>query len=97
MMTRLQYNGKVDMKGNVRANVIAQVLREVPGIGPTVSWILSPFSKLFEYRVSGTLKNPKAEPVYVPAKLLMMPLHPIQTLDELFSGGGYFPNPPPDN
>jgi hypothetical protein len=52
-------------------------------------------SKLFEYHVTGTLKNPKSEPVYVP-KLLLMPLRPIRSLEELFPGGDFFSNPPPE-
>jgi hypothetical protein len=50
---------------------------------------------LFEYQVTGTLKNPKSEPVYVP-KLLLLPLHPIRTLEEILPGGDAPANPSPD-
>jgi hypothetical protein len=53
-------------------------------------------SKLFEYKITGTLKNPKGEPVYVP-KLLLLPLHPIRTLEGIFPGGEIETNAPPEN
>jgi len=55
---------------------------------------LWPVSKLFEYHVTGTLNHPKSEPIYVP-KLLLMPLHPIRSLEELFPAGDLFTNQPP--
>ena len=91
-MTRLQYAGTVDLRENVNARVTAQLLHNVWGVGPFISRIFSPVSKLFEYKVTGTLDNPKKEPVYVP-KFLLMPLHPIQTLEELFPSGDNFSNP----
>ncbi|HXE41915.1 MAG TPA: AsmA-like C-terminal region-containing protein, partial [Candidatus Baltobacteraceae bacterium] len=90
-MMRLQYVGSVDLKQNVNANVRAQLLRNTPVIGPIISLLTSPFSKLFEYKVTGTLKKPKPFPLYVPKELLM-PLHPIRSIenltpsDEFFSG-----------
>jgi hypothetical protein len=86
----------VDLKQNVHAHVIAQLLRNTWVVGPLVSTVLWPVSKLFEYKISGTLKNPKPEPVYVP-KLLLMPLHPIRTLEEMFPGGETGTNAPPEN
>jgi hypothetical protein len=67
------------LKQNVHARVTAQLLRNTWVVGPLVSTVLWPVSKLFEYKITGTLKNPKSEPVYVP-KLLLLPLHPIRTL-----------------
>jgi hypothetical protein len=95
-MMRLEYTGTVDLKQNVHAHVIAQLLRNTWVVGPLVSTVLWPVSKLFEYKISGTLKNPKPEPVYVP-KLLLMPLHPIRTLEEMFPGGETGTNAPPEN
>jgi hypothetical protein len=95
-MMRLEYNGTVDLRQNVNARVTAQLLRNTWMIGPVVSTVLWPVSKLFEYRVTGTLKNPKSEPVYVP-KLLLLPLHPIRTLEEILSGGDSLSNRPPEN
>ena len=93
-MTRLQYIGTVDMRQNVNARVNAQLLRDTPVIGPAVSFILSPFTKLFEYQVTGTLQNPKKKPVYVP-KIFLLPLHPIRSVQEMFPGGDVVTNPPP--
>jgi hypothetical protein len=94
-MMRLQYAGAVDLKENVNARVTAQLLRDTWVVGPLVSTALWPVSKLFEYHVTGTLKNPKSEPVYVP-KLLLMPLHPIRSFEELLPGSDLFPGPPPE-
>jgi hypothetical protein len=84
----------VDMRQNVNARVDAQVLRDTPVIGPAVSFILSPFTWLMEYQVTGTLQNPKKEPVYVP-KIFLLPLHPIRSIEEIFPGGDIVPGPPP--
>ncbi len=84
-MMRLEYAGTVDLWQNVDARVNAQLLRNTWMIGPLVSTVLWPVSKLFEYHVTGTLKNPKSDPVYVP-KLLLLPLHPIRTLEEILTG-----------
>ena len=61
-MMQLKYTGTVDMSQNVNARVTAELLRNTWVIGPLVSTVLWPVSKLFEYRVTGTLKNPKSEP-----------------------------------
>ena len=68
-MTRLEYSGTVDLRENVNARVTAQLLHNLPVVGPFISPLFTPVTKLFEYKVTGTLKNPKKEPVYVP-KLL---------------------------
>ncbi len=80
---RLQYQGTVDFKGEVNAQVEAELLRDAWVIGRAVSVALWPVSKLFEYQVTGTLAVPKIEPLYVIPKLLLMPLHPFRTLKDL--------------
>jgi hypothetical protein len=60
----------------------AVLFRDTPLIGPLISFVLTPFTKLFVYDVKGTLKKPVAEPRYVP-KLLLAPLRPFKTLKEL--------------
>jgi hypothetical protein len=80
-MTRLEYVGTIDLDQNVNARVTAQLLRDLPG-GQLISTVLWPVSKLFEYRVTGTLADPKSEPIYVLPKLLLIPLHPIRTLED---------------
>ena len=81
---RLAYRGAIDFKGRVDARVEARLLRDAWVIGPLVSLVLSPLTKLFEYRVTGTLQEPQKEPLYIP-KPLMFPLRPLQTLKELFT------------
>jgi hypothetical protein len=95
-MMRLEYTGTTDLNQNVNARVTAQLLHNTWLIGPVVSKVLWPVSKLFECQVTGTLKNPKSEPVYVPKLLLWPLLHPIRTFEEILPGDA-LPNPPPDN
>ena len=93
-MMRLDYTGTVDLKQNVQARVTAQLLRNTWVVGPVVSTVLWPVSKLFEYKITGTLKNPKSEPVYYVPKLLLLPLHPFRSLEELFPAGAGTNAPP---
>ena len=79
--------GTVDLEQNVRARVTAQLLRNTPMVGSLVSTVLWPVSKAFEYEVTGTLGEPKATPIYTPVKLLLAPLHPIRSVEEIFSPG----------
>ena len=69
----------------VDARVTAQLLRNTPVLGSVMSVVLWPVSKIFECQVTGKLSDPVVKPVYMPAKLLLVPLHPIRTLEELFS------------
>jgi hypothetical protein len=85
---RLQYRGAVNFDGLIRARVTAEPLRDTPVVGPMVSTILSPVAKLFAYRITGTMSDPKSEPIYIP-RILMIPLSPFQSLGELFA-----PQPP---
>lgn len=91
-MTRLQYAGTVNLRGNVNARVTAQLLHNLWVVGPLVSPFLWPVSKVFEYKVTGTLENPKKEPLFVP-KPFMLLLHPVRTLEELLPGGDNFSSP----
>jgi hypothetical protein len=61
-------------------------------VGPIISTIFTPVTKVFEYKVTGTLQNPKKEPLYVP-RLFLLPLHPIRTLEDWLPGGGNFSGP----
>ncbi|HEU5396288.1 MAG TPA: hypothetical protein VFV81_03915, partial [Verrucomicrobiae bacterium] len=88
-LVRLNYSGTVDLEENLNANVTGQLLRDVPAVGPLVSTVLWPMSKLFEYHITGTLKHPKSDPVYVP-KFLLLPLHPIKTIEGILPGGDFF-------
>jgi hypothetical protein len=95
-MTRLQYVGDMDLAGDVNMRVNAQLLRDTSVVGPLVSTMLWPVSKLFESKITGTLNDPKSEPVFYGTKLLLMPLHPIHSFEEMFPDG-FFTNIPAAN
>jgi hypothetical protein len=84
---RLQYHGTLDFQGQVNARVEAGLLRDMWLVGPIVSTVLWPVTKLFDYKVTGTLDDPKAEPVYLIPKVMLLPFqlpfHPIRTLKGL--------------
>lgn len=80
---RLKYSGTVALDTHLDARMEAELLKDMPVLGPLISAALTPFTKLFEYRVRGTLTNPEAEPLYIP-KLLLVPLHPLKSIKELF-------------
>jgi hypothetical protein len=83
-VVRLEYRGTVDFEGRVKAKVQAGLLRDVSVVGPVVSAVFWPVTKLFEYKVSGTLGEPKLEPVFLIPKVMLlpfqMPFHPFRTL-----------------
>jgi len=79
---RLNYEGTIDFDTRINGRMEAQLLRDLPGLGVVVTTIFTPLTKLFEYKVGGTLGKPKSEPLYIP-KIMMMPFHPIRTMREL--------------
>lgn len=83
---RLQYRGSVDFQTRVNARVEAEILRDTPLVGKIFSLALLPLSKIFEYKVTGTLSDPKPEPLWFLPRILLMPLQPIKTLKELLPG-----------
>jgi hypothetical protein len=83
---RLDYVGTVDLDENVAARARAQILRNTPVLGSLLSLAFSPMSKVFECNVTGTLEEPRISPAYIPfAKVLTAPLHPIRTVEKIFS------------
>jgi hypothetical protein len=84
---RLQYRGTLDFQGQVNARVEAGLLRDMPIIGPVFSIAFWPVTKLFEYKVTGSLGDPQAEPVSLLPKVMLLPLqlpfHPLRTLKGL--------------
>jgi hypothetical protein len=93
---RLQYRGTVDLQSRLNARVEAELLRDVWLVGPLVSTVLWPVTKMFEYKVTGTLAEPKTEPVYIIPKIVLMPFHPFRTLKSLFpQDQGQRTNAPP--
>lgn len=80
---RLQYRGTVDLEQRLNARVEAELLRDMWVIGPLISTVFWPVTKLFEYKVAGTLHEPKMDPVFIVPKLVLMPFHPFRTLKGL--------------
>ena len=96
-MMRLQYSGSVDLQSRVNAHVTAQLLRDTWVVGPLISTALWPVSKLLEYKITGTIQKPANEPVYIPQlipQFLLMPLHPVRSLEEILSTGADTNAPP---
>ena len=87
---RLQMRGPVDFDGRLDLVLEAEPLRDVPLFGPLVNLVLSPFTKLMEYDITGTLGKPEAELRHVPS-FLLIPLQPFTTLKSVFKGS---PAPP---
>jgi hypothetical protein len=83
---RLNYQGWIDFETRLDGKMEAELFRDTPGVGTVVSKVFWPVTKLFEYKVTGTLNKPKSAPLYIP-KILMMPLHPVRTLRELIESG----------
>ena len=46
--------------------------KDTPVFGHYLSWMLLPLDKLFEFRVTGTLQKPVAEPLYIPKIFMAM-------------------------
>lgn len=91
-MMRLKYRGTVDFDGNLDSRIIAELLRDTPVVGSVVSAILSPVAHLFAYRVTGTMEDPKSEPIYIPDPLRYL-FSPFQTIGNLFSSEPAKPAP----
>jgi hypothetical protein len=88
---RLQYRGTVNLESQLNARVDAELLRDMWLVGPLVSTVFWPVTKLFEYRVNGNLADPRTEPVFILPKIMMLPFHPIRTLK------GFRPEDPNSN
>jgi hypothetical protein len=80
---RLAYRGTSDFDGRIKARVEARLLRDAWVIGPLVSLVFSPLTKVLEYEVTGTLGQPRLELMYIP-KPLQAPFNPLRTLREMF-------------
>jgi hypothetical protein len=81
-MMRLEYRGTIDLKGRVNSRAQAELLRDTWAIGRLLSITLWPVSKLFEYKITGTVQDPKIEPVFFIPKVMLLPfrmLHPTNT------------------
>ena len=85
---RMNYEGTVDFEQKVDGRMEAELLRDFPALGFLISKVLWPVTKLFEYKITGTLDNPKTQELYFVSKVLLMPLHPLRTLKDLFNSEG---------
>jgi len=90
---RLHYDGTVDFESKVSARVEAELFRDAFLVGPLLSFITTPITKVFEYKITGTLSQPEGEPTYVP-KFLLLPLRPFHVLKQLIPGLDDSPKPP---
>lgn len=90
----LDYRGTFNFQGGVNARVQARLLHGAAVVGPLVSLLFSPLTKMLEFSVTGTLAEPRIEPVYIP-KPLLFPLNPIRTLKEMFKPPEPSSAPPP--
>ena len=74
---RLLYRGTLNTEKELDARVEANVLRDFPVFGQVFSWAFSPLSKLFEYKIGGTLDAPALRPLYIPKTLtrILEPFH----------------------
>ncbi len=91
---RLNYDGTVDFQGRLAATVEAELMRDSWVLPRLVGWVMTPLTKLFVYKVTGTLTEPEMKPLHVP-KFLLAPLQPVQTLKELFGPDKRREKPPP--
>jgi hypothetical protein len=82
---RMHFDGKVGFDERVDGRMEAELLRDTPAVGIFIAKVFWPFTKLFEYKVTGTLDEPKAEPLYILPKMVLMPLRPFRTFKEMFA------------
>lgn len=92
---RLLYRGTVTFDGDISARVTAELLGNTPVFGPMIATILSPVAKALAFRVSGTVQDPKYEPINIP-KFLLAPFSPLQTLEQILSPEPLKPPAPPE-
>jgi hypothetical protein len=96
---RMQYRGTVDLEGRLHARVEASLLRDMWLVGPLVSTVFWPVTKMFEYKVTGTLDDPKTDPVFIVPKIVLLPFYPFRAFKNpaLEQSGSTSTNAPPRN
>jgi hypothetical protein len=85
-LVRINYRGSVDFHENMDGIVQASVLRNAGVFGSVFSAVLWLFTKALEYKVTGTLDKPNAEPLHMGTKLLLLPLAPLEAVTGIFTG-----------
>ena len=83
---RLKATGSVDFDKRVSARMEAELLRDMPGLGFLISKVMWPVTKMFEFKITGTLDQPKTDQLYMVPRILLAPLHPIRAIKDLFQG-----------
>jgi len=91
---RLLYRGTLNTEKELDARVEANVLRDFPIFGRMFSWAFSPLSRLFEYKIGGTLDAPTHQPLYIPRALTLI-LEPFRKKSPPPTGPSAAPAPPP--
>lgn len=84
---RLYYDGTVDFDANVDARVEAKLFKNKSLVGKLFDALTAPITKIFEYKVNGTLGHPVTKPINELPKLLLAPLKPLQAVGEILKGG----------
>ena len=74
---RLLYRGTLNTEKELDARAEAYLLRDFPFLGWVFSRAFSPLSRLFEYKIGGTLDAPTHRPLYIPKALTLIlePFH----------------------
>jgi hypothetical protein len=79
---RLNLRGTVDKNRQINARLEAILSKDTPVFGSFLSMAFTPLSKMFEYHISGPLRDPVLEPLYVP-KFILFLLHPFHSLKSI--------------
>jgi len=85
---RLYYRGTVDFDANIDARVEAKMFRDKLIMTRLLDVFSAPITKILEHKVTGTLANPKSEPLNELPKILLAPLKPLQIFQTILRGGG---------
>ncbi len=75
---RMRYEGSVDFDANVDATVEGAPVSKLAG------FFVTPLTKIFEFKVTGTLSEPKMKPLYMLPQLMTLPLKPFKYIWNIF-------------
>ena len=90
----IHYDGDVDFNGNIDAVAETEIFENASLLGQVFDFAMTPFTKAFKYKLSGTIGDLKATPLYTIPRVILFPLRPIKTMEEVFETVGG--TPPPD-
>jgi hypothetical protein len=83
---RLYYTGTVDFDANIAARVEAKLFKSKFLVGQILDLVTSPITRIFEYKVTGTLAKPVSIPINIPPRLLMVPFQALRDIVEAAGG-----------